>query len=428
MTVFALIDCNNFYASCERLFRPDLVGQPIVVLSNNDGCIVARSAEAKALNINMAVPVHQILGTLRQHGVRMFSSNYALYGDLSNRVMHTLESLAPATEVYSIDEAFVDLTGVDHVQDLTEFGHTLRNTVQQHVGITVSVGIAPTKTLAKLANNAAKKYKATQGVVDLTSTTRQQKLLRLVPVGDVWGVGRKLRRHLNELGITSAWDLAQARPKDIGRQFSVVLERTVRELNGESCLSLEDTPATKQQIICSRSFGKRITQQQDMREAIASYTARGAEKLRQERQYCLSVTVFIRTGAFNSNEPQYSNSATTLLEYPTNDTRVLLKATTYLLERLWKDGYRYAKGGIVLNDFYDHGVCQLNLFTCDPLCSQPNSHARSPKLMSLLDKLNQQQPTSLLFARQGMQHAWSMKREFLSPAYTTHWGDLPKVR
>ncbi|MGB0504300.1 MAG: Y-family DNA polymerase, partial [Thalassolituus sp.] len=201
MNVFALVDCNNFYASCERLFRPDLQGQPIVVLSNNDGCIVARSAEAKALNINMAVPVHKIEGLLRQQGVHIFSSNYALYGDLSNRVMHTLEALAPFTEVYSIDEAFMDLTGVNHVQNLTDFGHTIRNTVQQHVGISVSVGIAPSKTLAKLANHAAKKYPATHGVVDLTETQRQHKLLRLIPVGEVWGIGRKLRGHLNTLGI-----------------------------------------------------------------------------------------------------------------------------------------------------------------------------------------------------------------------------------
>ncbi|MDF1763282.1 MAG: translesion error-prone DNA polymerase V subunit UmuC [Oleibacter sp.] len=422
MTVFALVDCNNFYASCERLFRPDLVGQPIVVLSNNDGCIVARSAEAKALNINMAVPVHQIQDTLAQHGVRIFSSNYALYGDLSNRVMHTLEALAPVAEVYSIDEAFLDLTGVDNVQALTEFGYEVRNTVQQHVGITVSVGIAPSKTLAKLANHAAKKYKATQGVVDLTDPTRQEKLLRLVQVGDVWGVGRRLRRRLNDLDIVTAWDLAKQSPRDIGSRFSVVLERTVRELNGESCLDLDDVPATKQQIICSRSFGQRITRQQEMREAIGSYTARGAEKLRQERQRCRSITVFIRTGVFNSNDPQYANSATLPLEYPTDDTRTLLTAANSLLNRLWKDGFRYAKGGIVLNDFYDHGVYQPDFF------AKTKFDPKSPELMALMDSLNKKHPKSLLFARQGLQHAWAMKRDYLSPAYTTHWSALPRVR
>lgn len=421
MNVFALVDCNNFYASCERLFRPDLQGQPIVVLSNNDGCIVARSAEAKALNINMAVPVHKIEGLLRQQGVHIFSSNYALYGDLSNRVMHTLEALAPFTEVYSIDEAFLDLTGVNHVQNLTDFGHTVRNTVQQHVGISVSVGIAPSKTLAKLANHAAKKYPATHGVVDLTETQRQHKLLRLIPVGEVWGIGRKLRGHLNTLGIHTAWELAQQAPKDMRQQFSVVLERTVRELNGEPCLHLEDIAPTKQQIICSRSFGQRITQPIDMAEAIANYTARGAEKLRLEHQYCRSISVFIRTGVFNSNEPQYSNSATIKLEQPTNDTRLLLKAANQLLHSLWKDGYRYAKGGIILNDFYDKGVYQPDLFT------HTSRDPKNPELMNLIDRLNQKHGKSLLFARQGIHHDWAMKRAYLSPAYTTHWQALPKV-
>ncbi|GAA0685454.1 hypothetical protein GCM10009104_08820 [Marinobacterium maritimum] len=266
-SVFALVDCNNFYASCERLFRPDLAGKPIVVLSNNDGCIVARSAEAKALGIKMGVPVYQVERYLQQHDVAVFSSNYALYADMSARVMSILEELAPRVEIYSIDEAFLDLTGIDSIQSLDAFGTRIRQQVGQHTGIRVCVGIAPSKTLAKLANHAAKQYPATGGVVDLTNPERQRRLLALVPVSEVWGVGRRLRQRLETDGIRTALDLASANPKSIRQQYSVVLEQTVRELNGESCLSLEEITPVKQHVICSRSFGERITTFQAMRES-----------------------------------------------------------------------------------------------------------------------------------------------------------------
>lgn len=420
--VFALVDCNNFYASCEKLFRPDLRHAPVVVLSNNDGCVVARSKEAKALGIKMGVPLHQIQDQIRQHGIQTFSSNYALYGDISNRVMQTLEALAPAVEVYSIDEAFLDLTGVANAVDLTEFGLQVRATIQQHIGMTVCVGIAPTKTLAKLANHAAKQYPATRGVVDLTDPARQKKLLSLMPVHEVWGVGRKLSERLNVMGITTALALAEQNPKDIRQKFSVVLERTVRELNGESCLALEDITPTKQQILCSRSFGQRVTRYTDMHEAISSYVARAAEKLRYEKQQCRLISVYVRTGLFNPNEPRYSNSASLRLDYPTDDTRVLLNAAGRLLQAIWKDGYRYAKAGITLSDFYDRGVIQPDLFTQQVI--NPNS----ARLMQVVDRINQQQRGKVFFASQGTGKAWAMNRNHLSPGYTTSWAQLRAVQ
>ncbi len=394
----------------------------MVVLSNNDGCVVARSKEAKALGIKMGVPVHKIQEQIQQHGVQVFSSNYALYGDISNRVMQTLEALAPAVEVYSIDEAFLDLTGVANAVDLTEFGLQVRATIQQHIGMTVCVGIAPSKTLAKLANHAAKQYPATRGVVDLTDPDRQKKLLSLMPVHEVWGVGRKLSERLNAMGITTALDLASLNPKDIRQKFSVVLERTVRELNGESCLALEDITPTKQQILCSRSFGQRVTRYTDMQEAISSYVARAAEKLRHEQQQCQLISVYIRTGLFNPNDPRYSNSASLRLDYPTDDTRVLLHAAGRLLQAIWKGGYRYAKAGITLTDFYDRGVMQPDLFTQEIV--SPNSQ----KLMQVIDQLNQHQRGKLFFASQGTGKAWAMNRNHLSPCYTTSWKQLPAVQ
>ncbi|WP_282960971.1 Y-family DNA polymerase [Vibrio alginolyticus] len=296
MPVFALVDCNNFYASCEKLFRPDLKDTPVVVLSNNDGCVVARSREAKLLGIKMGVPVFQIKAEMQRHGILAFSSNYALYADLSSRVMRTLEEMAPRVEVYSIDEAFLDLTGIESALSLVEFGQQVRERIGHWIGITVCVGIAPTKTLAKLANHAAKKYPATQGVVDLTNPDRQRRLLALVPVDDVWGVGRRLSKRLNALGITTALDLANASPRAIRDQFSVVLERTVRELNGDSCIELEEIPPAKKQIVCSRSFGVKVTHFELLREAVCEYATRATEKLRKEQQQAKVLTVFIRTG------------------------------------------------------------------------------------------------------------------------------------
>ncbi|MCZ5857940.1 translesion error-prone DNA polymerase V subunit UmuC [Vibrio parahaemolyticus] len=422
MPVFALVDCNNFYASCEKLFRPDLKDTPVVVLSNNDGCVVARSREAKLLGIKMGVPVFQIKAEMQRHGILAFSSNYALYADLSSRVMRTLEEMAPRVEVYSIDEAFLDLTGIESAISLVEFGQQVRERIGHWIGITVCVGIAPTKTLAKLANHAAKKYPATQGVVDLTNPDRQRRLLALVPVDDVWGVGRRLSKRLNALGITTALDLANASPRAIRDQFSVVLERTVRELNGESCIELEEIPPTKKQIVCSRSFGAKVTQFELLREAVCEYATRATEKLRKEQQQAKVMTVFIRTSPFKDNEPQYSSSASGELLIPSCDTRDFIELANHLLKRIWKDGFRYAKAGVMLSDFYDPGMFQPGLF--DDVSTRSNSQ----QLMSVLDSINQSGAGKVFFAGQGTKKDWSMKREHLSPAYTTRWDQLPRVK
>lgn len=422
MPVFALVDCNNFYASCEKLFRPDLKDTPVVVLSNNDGCVVARSREAKSLGIKMGVPVFQIKAEMQRHGILAFSSNYALYADLSSRVMRTLEEMAPRVEVYSIDEAFLDLTGIESAISLVEFGQQVRERIGHWIGITVCVGIAPTKTLAKLANHAAKKYPATQGVVDLTNPDRQRRLLALVPVDDVWGVGRRLSKRLNALGITTALDLANASPRAIRDQFSVVLERTVRELNGESCIELEEIPPTKKQIVCSRSFGVKVKHFELLREAVCEYATRATEKLRKVQQQAKVLTVFIRTSPFKDNEPQYSNSASGELLIPSYDTRDFIELANHLLKRIWKDGFRYAKAGVMLSDFYDPGMFQPGLF--DDVSTRSNSQ----QLMSVLDTINQSGAGKVFFAGQGTKKDWSMKREHLSPAYTTRWDQLPRVK
>ena len=420
--VFALVDCNNFYASCEKLFRPDLKHKPVVVLSNNDGCVVARSKEAKALGLKMGVPVFKIRDDIEKHGIVCFSSNYALYADLSSRVMTILEEEAPRVEVYSIDEAFMDLTGVDHAVELLAFGQRVKAKIDKYIGITVGIGIAPTKTLAKLANHAAKKYPATGQVVDLMSPARQRRLMALVDVGDVWGVGRRITEKLKARGIHTALNLADADPKTIRREFSVVLERTVQELNGISCLELEALAPTKQQIVCSRSFGKRITDKSELREAIAKYMTRGAEKLRGEKRLARVVQVFVRTGVFNSNDPHYSNSLSVELPSPTDDTRDLLEAADVLFSRLFRPGFRYAKAGVMLADFYEHGTYQHDLFRGS------SERKQSKELMGVLDQINNSGLGNVFFASQGTSPKWAMKREHLSPAYTTRWDELPLVR
>lgn len=387
--MFALVDVNSFYASCETVFRPDLRGKPVVVLSNNDGCVIARSAEAKTLGIPMGAPYFKLKNEFRRHRVQVFSSNYALYADMSNRVMTTLEKMAPSVEVYSIDEAFLDLTGVRNCMVLQNFGREVRETIKQNTHLTVGVGIAQTKTLAKLANHAAKKWKQTGGVVDLSNIDRQRKLMALVPVEDVWGVGRRISKKLNAMGITTAKDLAEQSTWIIRKHFNVVLERTVRELRGESCLALEEFAPTKQQIVCSRSFGSRITEYMDMRQAVCAFAERAAEKLRKERQYCRQIAVFVRTSPHADGEVFYGNQATGKLLTPSNDTRDIIRVAMDALDRIWVDGHRYMKAGIMLGDFFSQGVAQLSLF--DEYQPQANSEA----LMRVIDGLNQSGKASL---------------------------------
>lgn len=420
--MFALVDVNSFYASCETVFRPDLRGKPVVVLSNNDGCVIARSAEAKALQIPMGAPYFKLKNDFKRYNVHVFSSNYALYADMSNRVMTTLEDMAPAVEIYSIDEAFMRLDGMQRLTSLDDLGRKVRARIKQETHLTVGVGIAQTKTLAKLANHAAKKWSKTGGVLDLSNIDRQKKLLALVPVEDVWGVGRRISKKLNAMGITTAKDLVDQSTYIIRKHFNVVLERTVRELRGEPCLELEEFAPTKQQIVCSRSFGSRITEYMDMRQAVCAFAERAAEKLRKERQYCKQIAVFVRTSPHAEGEVFYGNQANGKLLTPSNDTRDIIRVAMDALDQIWLDGHRYMKAGVMLGDFFSQGVSQLNLF--DEYRPQPNSEA----LMRVVDGLNQSGKASLFFAGQGIEKSWAMKREMLSPAYTTRFADLPVVK
>lgn len=422
--MFALCDVNSFYASCETVFRPDLRGRPVVVLSNNDGCVIARSAEAKAAGITMGEPFFKQKDLFRRAGVVCFSSNYELYADMSNRVMTTLEEMSPRVEIYSIDEAFCDLTGVRNCRDLTDFGKEIRATVLKRTHLTVGVGIAQTKTLAKLANHAAKKWqRQTGGVVDLSNLERQRKLMAALPVDEVWGVGRRISKKLEAMGIKTVLDLADTHTAVIRKHFNVVLERTVRELRGEPCLKLEEFAPVKQEIVCSRSFGERVTEYEQMRQAICSYAARGAEKLRGEHQYCRYISAFVKTSPFALNEPYYGKNASIKLLTPTQDSRDIINAATKCLDAIWKEGHRYQKAGIMLGDFFSHGVAQLNLF------DENAPRKDSELLMNILDQLNVKSGKgTLYFAGQGIQQQWQMKREMLSPRYTTRFSDLLRIR
>ncbi|EIZ1086466.1 Y-family DNA polymerase [Klebsiella oxytoca] len=419
--MFALADVNSFYASCEKVFRPDLRDRPVVVLSNNDGCVIARSAEAKRLGIKMGMPWFQLKSEKFPEPVIAFSSNYALYASMSNRVMSHLEELAPRVEQYSIDEMFVDIRGIDSCIDFEDFGRQLREHVRSGTGLTIGVGMGPTKTLAKSAQWASKEWSQFGGVLALTlhNQKRTEKLLSLQPVEEIWGVGRRISKKLNTMGITTALQLARANPTFIRKNFNVVLERTVRELNGEPCITLEEAPPPKQQIVCSRSFGERVTTYEAMRQAICQHAERAAEKLRGERQYCRHISAFIKTSPFAINEPYYGNLATEKLLTPTRDTRDIIAAAVKALDRIWVSDHRYAKAGVMLNDFSPTGVSQLNLF--DEVQPRPQSDA----LMKVLDSINHTGLGSVWFAGRGIAPEWQMKREMLSPAYTTRWSELP---
>jgi DNA polymerase V len=419
---FALVDCNNFYASCERLFRPDLRGRAIVVLSNNDGCIVARSAEAKALGIRMAVPLFEVQEQLLHENVQVFSSNYALYGDISARVMNILEQMVADIEVYSIDEAFLDLTHIDNALSAEAFGIEIKQRVKNWVGISVSVGIAPTKTLAKLANNAAKRYRKTAGVVDLTSPQRQEKLLSITPVKEVWGIGSRLAKQLNNAGIDTALQLARCQPGWIRQQFSITVERTVRELNGLSCIDMESSPPAKKQILCSRTFGVRVTDYKDMHAALCKHCERATEKLREQGKQARVVSIFIKTNPFGSSESYYRKSTSCILDTPTHDTREITQAAIQLLKTIWKEGLLYMKVGVMLADFYDPGTFQATLW------DTPSAFRNSTELMQAIDKINKSGKGHICFAGQQRSNGWKMKQEKLSPAYTTRWSDIPSIR
>lgn len=417
--VYALVDCNNFYVSCERLFRPDLRGLPVVVLSNNDGCVVSRSNEAKVLGIGMGEPYFKMRDLIALHGVEVFSSNYALYGNISARVVSVLRELAPRIEVYSIDESFVDLTGVH--RPLAAYGRFIKAEVERLTGMPVGVGVATTKTLTKLANWAAKK-RSQSGVVVATRPEQQQALLKAAPVGEVWGIGRQMQKHLAAMNITTAWDLAQQDAKSMRKLFSVVVEKTIRELRGEQCYGLDEGPEPKQMIACSRSFSERVTELEPLREAVATYASRAAEKLRQQGYACQMMQVYIRTGVFNPDERRYARTANVPLPYPTNDSRDLTQAALAGLQALYLPGYRYQKAGVVLMHFVNPAHLQGDLFS-------PESRPRSAELMNTMDKINSQMGRGTVrLARIPANGSWAMKQQLKSLGYTSSWRELPVAR
>ena len=415
----ALVDCNNFYVSCERVFRPDLARTPVVVLSNNDGCVVSRSNEAKALGIGMGQPWFECQDLAHQHGILALSSNYALYADMSNRVMQILGSYSPEVEVYSIDECFVDLTGQ---AQLKATSYAMRERVFKWTGLPVCVGIGATKTLAKLANHVAKKHPRSQGVFNLNDLTaaQQQRLFERIEVSEVWGVGRKLTQRLAAHGIHTVYDLQTAHTATLRAEFGVVMERTQRELQGVACIELQDTHADKQQIICSRSFGQPVVSLAVLKDALSVFTANAAQKLRAQNSQAAWVQVFLRTNRFRRDQAQYNPSMSVPLVQATNDSLVLNRWVDHVAGLLWKDGYCYKKAGVVLSDISPTRVQQMDWL-------EPQKTA-DVQLMKTIDTLNQRFGRGCLKISTGGLHTqWQMKQERKSQSYTTDWHGVPCV-
>ena len=416
-SLFALVDCNNFYASCERVFDPKLEGKPIVVLSNNDGCIIARSNEAKALGIKMGEPAFKAKDAIEQHNIQVYSSNYTLYGDMSARVMQTLGQFTPNLEVYSIDEAFLDL-GNFYGRDLNEYAREMRSTVRAWTGIPVSVGVAPTKTLAKLANRLSKKSKKADGVLVLTNERHIEEALRRTEVGDIWGVGRRYARKLAGFGIHTALDLRNASDAFVKQHLTVVGLRTVRELRGEPCQDLELTAPNKQHICTSRSFGAPVTALSHLQEATANYASRCAVKLRRQRSCASAITVFLETNPFRETDAQYFNNKTIALPTATNSTLELVHYANLALQALYREGYRYKKSGVIVSELRPQNQVQTNLL-------DPVDREKHQRLMQTLDRLNSALGRdTVTSAAQGTTRPWQLKCEKKSPCYTTQMEKL----
>ena len=414
--VFALVDCNNFYVSCERVFCARLLKRAIVVLSNNDGCVIARSEEAKLLGIGMGTPAFHITRLIETKEVEVFSSNYALYGDMSARVMETLREFTPEVEIYSIDEAFLHLPEDLSNEEYVNLGQEIRAKVRKWTGIPVTVGIAETKTLAKLAARVAKKSERAAGVVNLARSPHVERALQMTNAEDVWGIGRQHARMLKGANITTALALRNAPDKWIKRRMSVVGLRTVFELRGTSCLPLEFCPPPKKSITVSRSFGRHVETLADMREAVSHFTARAAEKLRRAEMIPQALIVFLSTNKWN-DAPQYASSAVVHLPVATDYTPELIRAAHRGIERIYVEGYTYKKAGVVLVDLVPVATAQCNFFGIPDTGS-----ARS--LMGAIDKVNAQFGRGTLRFAAGFKQGWKTRAEHRQPRYTTHWGEL----
>lgn len=415
--MYALVDCNNFYASCERVFQPHLKDKPIVVLSNNDGCVIARSNEAKALGIKMGVPAYQIEEQIRKYDIAVFSSNYTLYGDMSGRVMHILQSFVPEMEIYSIDEAFLNFAGMDFF-DLKPYAAKVTKTVYRSTGIPVSIGIAPTKTLAKIANKFAKKYAAYRNVCILDDEVKRFKALQMTEIGDVWGVGRQHEKLLKNNGVITAYDFVRKSRSWVRKHLTVTGERTWLEINGQPCVESDMVPPKKKQICTSRAFGMPQTGIEELKEAVSTYAAICAEKLRQQQSCATSLLVFIHTNNFREDLPQYFQNCLIRLPVPTNSTMEIVNYALRALRNIFREGYRYKKAGVIITEIVPDNVIQTNLF-------DRVDRKKHAKIMEVVDGLNNGFTRNVLsLAVQGTDKPWKLKRERLSPCYTTRLSDV----
>jgi DNA polymerase V len=416
--LFALVDCNNFYVSCERVFDPKLLNRPVVVLSNNDGCVISRSQEAKALGLTLGVPAFQCEAILKKHNGVMLSSNYTLYGDLSRRVMETLSAFTPEIEIYSIDESFLSLEGIPGQPE--QYGEKIKRTVYQWTGIPVSVGIARTKTLAKAANRIAKKESAS-GIFVLANADETEKKLSSFKVEDIWGIGRRYASFLKSRGIDTALKLAQCDDQWVQKNLTIVGLRLVQELRGIPCLSLDPAAPPKKAICSSRSFSFLVESFDDLREALADYASNAAHKLRKQKSAASAITAFVSTNPFK-DEPQYSNSATVIFSVPTNFTPQIIGASEKILAAIYRKGFRYKKAGVILSGIISDNSRQTDLF------APAGSLEHHDRITSALDAVNKRYgKKSLVFASEGIAQSWQMRREKLSPSYTTRWDELKVV-
>lgn len=418
--MYALIDCNNFYASCERVFRPDLRGKAVVVLSNNDGCVIARSNEAKDLGIPMGAPAYQFKQILDEKNIAVFSSNFALYGDMSHRVMDILGTFCPKMEIYSIDEAFLDFEGFD-LHNLNEIGLQMRQKVLQWTGIPVSVGFAPTKALAKVANRIAKKFpERTHGVYSIETEEQRIKALKWLKIEDVWGIGRKHARRLQEMNIRTAYDFTQLKDKWVRENMTVVGLRLKLDLQGIPTIEMEDVKS-KKNIATTRTFDSNYTDYEKIAERVAGFAVSCAEKLRAQKSCCNSIMIFIHTNGFREDMEQYSKNIVIKLPYATNSSIELVGFAKQGLERIFKKGYAYKKAGVIVMDFSPEDNQQLKLFE--------NRNVKHISLMKVVDKLNRKYgQQKIRLAAQDMGRVWKMKQENLSPRYTTDINDIITVK
>ena len=418
--MFALVDCNNFYASCQRVFEPHLIGKPVVILSNNDGCVIARSNEAKVLGIPMGAPAFEYKKLFEDNNVFVYSSNYALYGDMSSRVMNILSTFSPEIEVYSIDEAFLKFQGFE-MFDLDEYGLKIQRTVTKGTGIPVSIGFAPTKALAKVANKIAKKFpERTQSVYTIDNEEKRIKALKWTKIEDVWGIGRKHAKRLKNIKITNAYQFTQLSDDWVRKEMAVVGLRLKHELQGKPTLNLE-APKNKKMIATTRSFEKMYTKFEDISERVSTFTASCSEKLRKQESHCNMIMVFVQTNYFRKDQPQYSRNIVIKTDFPTNSTIELNHYAQIGLKQIFREGYHYKKAGVIVMGLTPNSETQLSLF-----CS---SNPKHQPLMSIIDKMNKSYgKNKIKFATQSIDRQWKMKQEKLSPSYTTRINDIVSIQ